>query len=239
MKTAYFSCGAGDFIAIESFLTIKQKKEIGKFVLFTRAASVIEEIISLHPIWEKCEVVIPLSPDEILGLGIYSFFSIPKMKKKTNQEWPLLDGAIDYSGDFVYPHILSGVLRFTESLFEVKPIAIDIACDSASHADVRLSARGRNFTEREMDYVRGLSKEKTVKFLGIDKTTVTEALGYVRGCDCFYGVDSMLSVWAGRQASIKNIVVKTVNDIYRKWRPVYDPFRVITVVDNICDTANF
>ncbi len=231
MKTAYFSCGAGDFIAIESFLTLVEKKEISEFVLFTRAARVIEKLIRLHPIWKNCAVIIPLTPDEIFSFGTYSFFTIPKMRAKTGQPWPALDGAIDYSGDIVYPKILSGKLKFTESLFEVEAIEVDVVCDPASNADDRLCAKGRNLTEDELKFVESISSQ--VKMLGIGETTIPEALGYVKGCREFYGVDSMLSVWAGRQTGINNIMVKTVNPTYIRWQPIYDPFKLIEVVDTI------
>ncbi len=114
--TAYFSCGAGDFIAMESFMTMEQKKEITGFILFTRAAKWIEELIKLHPMWKDLPVDIPMTPEKIRSYNVHSFFSIPSMEKKTG--W-MLDNAIDYSGDVFYPDIKSGKRKYTESLFEV------------------------------------------------------------------------------------------------------------------------
>ncbi len=234
MKTAYFSCGAGDFIAIESFLTYAQKKEIGKFILFTRAAKWIEELIRLHPIWKDCEVMIPLTPEEIRAYDTYSFFSIPKLKKKTRQDWPILDGALDCSGDALYPDILTGKTKFTESLFEVEALPITIACDPHSDADERSTRAGRNFTLDERNIAEDLADYGSDFInLGIGSTSLREALGYVRGCAVFYGVDSMLSVWAARQTGIGKIVVKSINPIYKRWQPIYDPFKQIEVVEKI------
>lgn len=232
MKTAYFSCGAGDFIAIESFLTYAQKKEIGMFVLFTRAARWIEELIRLHPIWKDLPVVIPFKPEQIREYGVYSFFSMLKMKKQTRQDWPILDGAVDYSGDALYPDILAGKVKFTESLFQVPVIRCGVAVDYESHADDRSVKAGRNFTTEEKQLAFQPMIQPGPRMLS-EGLTMKESLGYVKGCRFFYGVDSMLSVWAARQTTIEKIVVKSINPIYKRWRPIYDPFKQVRIVEKI------
>ena len=232
--TAYFSCGAGDFIAMESFMTMEQKKEITSFSLFTRAGKWIEELIKLHPIWRELPVFIPMTPKQIRAYGVYSFFSIPKVEKITGY---MLDEEIDYSGDVFYPDILTGKRKYTESLFEVDAIPITMVCDPQSHADDRTVKNGRNFTEKEEDIISnrymGMMLNDDFKELGDGKTSMIEALGYVKGCKYFYGVDSMLSVWAARQDGIVSTVVKSIHPIYYKWQKIYDPFNRIQVVKEI------
>ena len=230
---AYFSCGAGDFIAMESFMTLQEKQNISEFALFTRAAETISDLISLHPIWKNRKIHICMTPEEILGFGVYAFYSIRHLKTITGRDWPILQDAIDISGEVFYPGILSGVRKFRGSGFEVTPCNEPDICviDSESHADDRLVKLGRNLTSTELAYVKQWIHSRSFHFVevGVGKTTVKEALSWVAGCKEFYGVDSMLAAWAARQEGIEKIEVKSVNPVYRRWLPIYDPLSKIKV----------
>lgn len=226
----YISCGAGDFIAIESFLTDEEKQGITEFYLFTRAGEVIKELISFHPIWKDCKVHIPYTSDQIRAFDTYSFFDIKHLKAKTRKSWPELDGVIDYSGEVLYPQILSGTRKFNKSGFEIEPISCDVVLDAESNNDDRMIPKGRNLNGNELGEVRRMFPDSILTHVGLGITELKEALGLVKGCKHFVGVDSMLACFAARQDSIESITVKTINHIYVKWLPIYDPFKKIKVV---------
>jgi len=227
---AYFSCGVGDFIAIESFLTDKEKSGISGFFLATRAARTIEKLIRLHPVWKNLSVIIPFTEKEIFEFKTYAFFDINHFNRLTEMYPAVLRNALDYSGDVVYSQILKKERAFTKSLFDVAPLFCDIVIDAESHADDRLVKKGRNLTKKNVSDIKKRNRGKKIIEAGIKKTSLYNALAYVRGCKEFYGVDSMLASWAARQAGIKKIVVKSVNPIYIKWLPIYDPYKKITII---------
>jgi hypothetical protein len=226
----YISCGAGDFIAIESFLTDEEKQGITEFYLFTRAASVIKELISFHPIWKDCKINIPYTQEQIRALDTYSFFDIKHLKAKTRKSWPELDSVIDYSGEVLYPQILSGSRKFNKSEFEIDAIPCEVVLDAESNNDDRMIPKGRNLTSAELGKVNHMFPDLQITHVGLGLTELKEALGLVKGCQHFIGVDSMLACWAARQDTIQTINVKTINHIYVKWLPIYDPFKKIKVV---------
>lgn len=224
---AYFSCGAGDFIAIESFLTDREKDTITEFWLFTRAAKTIKELIRLHPRWCNLPVHIPFSEQQIFSLDTYAFFSLQHMRKLTRKLWPELNGCYDFSGDVIYPQILKKRRRYNKHEFQIEPIECDIVIDPASNADDRLVARGRNLTNDELIEFKDKNRGRDIKLIGPGKSMLPEALAMIKGCKTFFGVDSMCAAWACRQ-DINEITVKTVNPIYIKWLPIYDPNKKIT-----------
>ncbi len=230
---AYFSCGAGDFIAIESFMTDDEKKNISGFYLFTRAGKTIEKLIRLHPMWKDLPVEIPYTPEEIRAYGIYAFYDINHLRKITNKEFMFLGMAHDFSGEKIYPSILDDSRKYTESLFNVQEIHVSVVVDVYSGSDDRLNAKGRSLTPYEIVKIGRQHQSGHVVFPSEESNELSESLGYVAGCKFFYGVDSMLSVWAARQKNIEEITVKTVNPIYRKWRKIYDPFNRINVKEKI------
>ena len=231
---AYFSCGAGDFIAIESFMTDREKNNISEFVLFTRAAQYIKELILIHPIWKDKKITVPLTPEEIRDFKIYSFYDIKHLEKITGRIWPETEGALDFSGERIYPEILNDERHYTISLFDPpKMPEFTSIIDASSNADDRLTKKGRNLTPDEINVIKSQhNSEANIKFVGPEYTTISEALGLIRNTHFFWGVDSMCSVWAARQR-LAHSRIKTVNPIYRKWRKIYDPFRKLEVVDAI------
>lgn len=228
----YISCGAGDFIAIESFLTDAEKMQITEFYLFTRAGNTIKELISFHPYWRRCKVHIPYTEEEIRAFNTYAFFDINHLKTLTGKKWEELNGVLDYSGEKLYPQILSSQRKYNRSDFEISPLICQVILDRESNNDDRMVKQGRNLTERELMAVEEMFPAQKITEVGIGKTTLKEALGLVKGCNHFVGVDSMLACWAARQPHIKTITVKTINHIYKKWLPIYDPFRRIKVLDS-------
>ncbi len=227
----YISCGAGDFIAIESFLVDSMKKQITEFYLFTRAAETIKQLISFHPYWRGLPVHIPLTEKQILDYGVYSFFDKNHLKRKTHLLWPMLDDVQDFSGELLYPEILKGNVKYKESLFEIDKIDCDIVLDAESNNDPRMTKNGRNLTIEEITKIIEDNDKKIITQVGLGKTDLKTALGFVKGCKEFYGVDSMLACYAARQPGIEKIVVKTINPIYIKWLPIYDPMQKITVIE--------
>lgn len=234
---AYFSCGAGDFIAIESFMTEKQKRSIEKFWFFTIAGETIKKLIKLHSIWKDVKVVIPMKPKEIRKYNVYAFYNITHLRRRTRKGWPQLNGALDCSGDAIYPNIMNGTMKYRGSHFEPNWPGphphYEVVIDPESNSDDRLVKRGRNLTIAELNYIHGKHRRTSIAQVGINKTSLEAALTLVSNCEHFYGVDSMVSCWAARQPGIKSITVKTVNPIYRKWRPIYDPLKRIDIVDEI------
>jgi hypothetical protein len=225
---AYFSCGAGDFISIESFLTDEEKRNITGFVLATRAANVIERLIRLHSLWKDLPVVSLFTEPEIFSYGVYSFYDIPHLERITKKKFPELNGVIDYSGEIVYnQQILKGLRLYNKSEFEIEPLKCDVVLDFESNNDSRLNKMGRNFTENERKIARSLfPPDYDIIETGIGKTSLEEALRYVAGATHFIGVDSMLSCYAAR-LNKSSLIVKTVNPIYIKWLPIYDPLNKV------------
>lgn len=217
---AYFSCGGGDFIAIESFLTMAEKESITEFILFTRSAKYIIPLIKLHPIWKNLKITVPLTEKQIMDYGVYSFYHIPHLKKVTKRNWSELSGDVkDCSGEIIYRQILREERPYTESLFHVKQIDCDIVIDKHSGSDDRLIKKGRSLKFEEMMACVG---DGTI-VLNQEKMSMEESLGYVKGCKSFLGIDSMMSVWGARQ-NLNHMRVKSINKIFYKWLPIYDPF---------------
>lgn len=228
----YISCGAGDFIAIESFLTDAEKKDITEFYLFTRAGSVIEQFIRMHSLWKDCKVHIPYTPEQIRGFGTYSFFDIKHLRNKTRNPWPELNEVTDMSGEVLYPQILGGSRKYNKSEFIIEPTPCEVVLDAESNNDDRMVKMGRNLTPDELVRISFMFPDKQITKVGIGITSLQEAISLVKGCGHFVGVDSMLACLAARQDSIQSITVKTINHIYKKWLPIYDPHKKIKVVDS-------
>lgn len=228
---AFFSCGAGDFIAIESFLEDSVKRQIREFYLFTRSAPFIIDLIRLHPYWQSCKIHVPYTDAQIKAFGVYAFYDIKHLRRTTGKEHSELNDATDFSGEALYPAILAGHEKYKESLFKIYPLPVDVVIDRASNADDRMVKKGRNLTDTELEIIMDRKKGKTFAFPSPETTTMIDALGLVSGCTEFYGVDSMLSVFAARQDNIKKIQVKTINPIYKKWKAIYDPNNKIEVLD--------
>lgn len=228
----YISCGAGDFIAIESFLTDEEKHGITEFYLFTRAGSVIEKLIRMHPIWGQCEVHIPYTSEQIRAFDTYSFFDMQHLRNKTRNPWPELKGVIDMSGEVLYPQILNGTRKYNKSEFNIQAKPCQVVLDAESNNDDRMVAKGRNLTQDELVRISHMFPGQQITNVGIGLTELEEAMSLVKGCQHFAGVDSMLACWAARQDGIQSITVKTINHIYKKWLPIYDPHKRIKVVDS-------
>lgn len=228
----YISCGAGDFIAIESFLSDEEKRQITEFYLFTRAGSVIEKFTRMHPIWNQCKVHIPYTPEQIRAFNTYSFFDIKHLRHQTGNHWRELDGVRDLSGEVLYPQILSGNRKYNKSEFMIQAKPCQVVLDAESNNDDRLVAQGRNLTGQELREVNMMFPGQQITKVGIGITELEEAMALTKGCQHFVGVDSMLACWAARQEGVQSITVKTKNPIYKRWLPIYDPFKRIKVLDS-------
>lgn len=224
---AYFSCGAGDFIAMESFFSEEEKGMISEFVLATRGAETIKQLISFHPIWKDKPVHILFKEKEILSYKVYAFYDIAHLEKITRKKYPVLSGAWDCSGEVIYnQQILKGTRKFKGSGFEFEPLECDVVFDPESNNDDRLVKKGRNFTDQEKAEVYSNFKGLNIKEVGLGKTSLLEAFQYVSGAKHFIGVDSMLACYACRTEK-ESINIKTVNHIYEKWLPIYDPLNKV------------
>jgi len=236
---AFFSCGIGDFISIESFMTDEEKRKITEFWLFTRSAYGIAKIIKLQHLWKDLPIHIPMTNEEwdseyIKRRGIYAVYDIPHLRKITNQPWPEMDEALDFSGEVIYKQILSKQRLFNKSELSIESKKCDLVIDAESNNDPRLNAKGRNLTETELKNVYELASEfgfSEIKEIGMGKTDFVEALEYVKGATAFAGCDSMASCYAARTDK-KISLVKSVNPIYFKWLPIYDPNNIHNALCN-------
>lgn len=234
-RPAYISGGLGDFIAIESFLTLQEKEAVTGFFLFTRAAYLIQQIIKTHPIWKDLPITIPFSPSEIRSFNTYAFFrpsSVYKLTHSPLERFGYLQDCLDFSGDRLYPDILGGYRDFTESLFKIPVMDNPPSCviDPASAADDRAIRKGRNLNDTEISNL--LENYPGAKFVGPNTTNLMDALSMVQGTHVFRGIDSAMSVLAARCLGKKDIIVKTINPIYLKWKKIYDPFDRVTTVES-------
>jgi hypothetical protein len=236
---AFFSCGLGDFLAIESFLTDAEKRLITSFELFTRAQNDIREVIACHPLWKDLPINAPISmlewQESIDKRSIYAVYDIEHMRKITHKSWEYLNtDTLDFSGEKLYPSILSGDRKYNKSEFQFGTIeGYSIVIDPQSNNDPRLNAKGRNLTVLEnfnlIDMIN-LFKLKSA-YIGKGSTTIKSALALINGATHFAGVDSMAACWAARVCP-GLILVKTLNPIYRKWKKIYDPFDRIIILDD-------
>ena len=235
-RPAYISGGLGDFIAIESFLTLQEKEAVTGFFLFTRAAYLIRQLIEVHPIWKNLPVTIPFTPGEIRSFNTYSFFMISSVYRLTRspaEKFGYLSGCFDWSGDRLYPGILNGTRKFTESLFDIYPSTKTPQCviDAASQADDRATRKGRNLTPVEI--TNTLTRYPDAQFVGSNAMSLIESMSLIKRTPVFIGVDSAMSVYAARCKDIKKIVVKSVNPVYYKWKTIYDPLDRVEAIGKI------
>jgi len=231
-KYAFISGGLGDFISIESFLTNDEKKSIAGFYLFTRAAESIKILIRKHPIWKSLSITIPFTPYEIRSFNTYAFFNIDSVFKITRwhpDRFNYLRDCLDLSGDNIYPKILSGDRKYNESLFDFLGRSYNCIVDAESEADDRLVRQGRNLTDKDIENI--LKFYPDAFFVGIGRTTLIQAMSAIQNSPVFCGVDSALAAWACRCEAVKKIQIKTINSIYKKWLPIYDPFGKVNIIE--------
>lgn len=232
-RYAFISGGLGDFIAIESFLTDEEKNLIAGFYLFTRAAESIKILIHKHPIWKSLSITIPFTAYEIRSFNTYAFFNIDSVyniTKCNSDKFSYLKDCFDLSGDNVYPEILAGNRKYNKSLFDFPGRSYECVIDAESDADDRLVRKGRNLEDKDIKNILKIYPEAF--FVGIGRTTLIQAMSAVQNSPVFCGVDSALAAWACRCKNVEKIHVKTVNPIYKKWLPIYDPFGKVKIISD-------
>jgi hypothetical protein len=228
-SSALFTCGIGDFIAIDSFLPPETRRNLRTIFYATRAESGIRSIIEAHPDYQSVErhVTAWSNFDEV-----FCFHKKCELESKLADPG-ILAGVHDFSIVVIFDLIDFGRLKYcgcnllTRSLTRVSaslPREYFVICPYSPN-DRRFP---RDFTQQDWQDTLGILESRgchgVVLNVGDDhvprhpllvdlsnKTSLLESIEILKSAIGYIGIDSSLSVVAAKLFGPENLRIKSRN----------------------------
>jgi hypothetical protein len=241
-----FTGGIGDFIAIESYMSVIEHNSVRNVYLATRAAKSIKLILESAPIFPKLENIITLQED---WSDVFCVYHLDHLRSEAAKRgWHLgqiPNDIIDYSIWHVFNQIKNGLRVFHPSYLFIHCLAdlsqfklpMEYAFIQPYSPNDRQDGR-RDFSREEWDktlqHLRDKNRTGVVILNSNDyvpddpmlinlanKTTITQALEIAKRSQEYIGVDSCFAALVTKFLPNDKIIIKTVNDHYKNHLGIY------------------
>jgi ADP-heptose:LPS heptosyltransferase len=227
--------GIGDFLALESHMSVFEKNSLTRIYLATRANSIIKNLIEMIGI--KAEVLEIFADYD--NVTFYQKSEVSLYLKKIGCPYPSDWSQVeDWSILVKFPEIQDGMHPFNgTSIFDAVPAVpvtneyvvicpmtetdVDRKLDQQDWKEITRHLENRNL---EGVVVAGKNVECPEHPLLTNisgKTSMLESIACLKGASGYFGIDSFMSILAAQRFDITTMRVKSINEHLYRHRDIY------------------